>query len=229
MEKPPSSLNQVYHPPAKGARWQQLLSLVLGASLAIAVMFVLPFTQAMKPPGDQIKAAQEVTLHTPPPPPPKDKQEPPPPEESTTIEALEPSLEPLSQEIDLQPLDIALEPEMGDAIQGDFAFNFSVNGPVIAKFEVFELTDVDQPPRAVNRPSPVYPPSLSRAKIEGMAEIRFIVDEAGRPRNAEIIQATHPAFGTAAMDAVNRSTFTPSQKNGKAVAVWVQIPFRFAP
>lgn len=86
-----------------------------------------------------------------------------------------------------------------------------------------------QPPKALNTPAPVYPASAKEAKIEGVAVVETVIDEAGR--------VTHPKIkGTsgdkdldkAAIDAVSAWTFKPATLDGKPVEVYYTLTIRFA-
>jgi protein TonB len=231
MSAPPSLNRKIYQPPRPAAGWRWV-SLAAGFVLACAVFLTLPLTQmfatAEKPPPP----IQTVAAFTPPEPPPPQPRpdEKPPPDRAAAADKPKPRLEKPQKPITLRQLEIALNPKMADAARGDFNFDFNMTaGPVISNFKVFELAEVDEPPIPIRTVKPKYPRSLNRSKIEGHAIIRFVVDEQGETRDARAVESTHPAFATAAIDAVNRSRFKPSKKGGATVAVWVQAPFRFKP
>lgn len=74
-----------------------------------------------------------------------------------------------------------------------------------------------------------YPPVLRDARVSGRVVIELIVDENGRPRpgSARVIEASHPAFGDAALRAVDRFRFRPARMGGTAVPVRVTIPIQW--
>jgi protein TonB len=229
MSERPSLNRNIYQPPRPAAGWRWV-SLSAGFVLACAVFLTLPLTQMFAKTGEPAPPMQTVAAFTPPePPPPQPKpKEQPPPDRAAAADKPKPRLEKPQKPITLRQLEIALNPQMADAIRGDFDFDFNMTaGPVISNFKVFELAEVDEPPVPVARVPAVYPRSLRRSRIDGQAVIRFIVDESGATRDARAIESTHPAFATAAIAAVNRSRFKPSKKGGKAVPVWVQAPYRF--
>jgi periplasmic protein TonB len=104
----------------------------------------------------------------------------------------------------------------------------SQNSPVGAESSIYNLKDLDTPPKAKSpRATPLYPFSLKKAGIQGEAIIRFVVDVSGSVRDVEVVSANHPAFGRAAADAVAKWRFQPGIKNGQPVNTRMQIPIGF--
>jgi len=93
-----------------------------------------------------------------------------------------------------------------------------------------ELIDVDVPPQLLNRVIPKYPESARAKGIEGVVYVKALVGTDGIVRTAEIMknEGGVPELGQSALEAAQASSFAPAKKDGKAVAVWVTIPFRFA-
>lgn len=96
--------------------------------------------------------------------------------------------------------------------------------------DVYVPLMVDEPPELLSAPPPVYPPLLRLAGISGRVRIEAVVDTAGRvePNSARIVDATDPAFGTAALASVRVALFRPARMYGRAVRVRVQLPVEFA-
>ena len=74
-----------------------------------------------------------------------------------------------------------------------------------------------------------YPSVLRDSRVSGRVVIELIVDENGRPRpgSARVVDASHPAFGEAALRAVDRFRFTPAKMMGTPVPVRVTIPIQW--
>jgi protein TonB len=74
-----------------------------------------------------------------------------------------------------------------------------------------------------------YPAVLRDARVSGRVLLEVIVDENGRPRpgSARVIEASHPAFGEAALRAVDRFRFRPAKIGGTPVPVRVTIPIQW--
>ncbi len=92
---------------------------------------------------------------------------------------------------------------------------------------VLTLAEVDVRPTPVKRVNPAYPIELRRAGESGEATIRFVVQADGRVTNTEVLKATHPAFGEAAVEAFQNWTFSPAKKGGTPVNVRVTMPLTF--
>lgn len=74
-----------------------------------------------------------------------------------------------------------------------------------------------------------YPPVLRDARVSGRVVIELVVDEEGVPieGSARVIEASHPAFGEAALRAVDRFRFSPAKIGSKAIPVVVTIPIQW--
>lgn len=74
-----------------------------------------------------------------------------------------------------------------------------------------------------------YPSILRDSRVSGRVVIELIVDANGRPRpgSARVVDASHPAFGEAALRAVDRFRFRPAMMGGTAVPVRVTIPIQW--
>jgi TonB family protein len=100
-----------------------------------------------------------------------------------------------------------------------------------------ELSDVDVPPELLNEAEVMrlmqraYPPLMRDAHVEGQAMVRFRVLPDGRvdAGSVSVEQATHDAFGIAAIRVAERMRFRPAQLDGDAVSAWVTLPLSFHP
>lgn len=74
-----------------------------------------------------------------------------------------------------------------------------------------------------------YPTIMRDSRTNGRVVIELIVDENGRVRenSARVVETTHPAFGDAALRAVQRFRFRPAKMGGVAVPVRVTIPINW--
>ena len=143
------------------------------------------------------------------------------------------------QAMSLQDMESLLSGSGGAA--GDFAQaldltgggRIGANGKLSAVDEqmdkAFSLAEIDQKPRAVFQPTPVYPSELRTRRLEGVATIIFLVDTAGKVANPRIEKSTHPAFEKPAIDAVKKWKFEPAIKGGERVACKMRVPIRFQP
>ena len=112
---------------------------------------------------------------------------------------------------------------------GDFAGDFSLFFPLEADGAlVFELSEVDEPPRVLVKLPPFYPLGARARGIEGVVELVFVVDVDGSVRNVQVV-SSYPGeiFVESAVSAVRRWKFEPGKKGGKPVVTRVRLPVRF--
>lgn len=73
-----------------------------------------------------------------------------------------------------------------------------------------------------------YPEAAKKAGVEGMALIRFKIDESGAVTEAEILKDPGEGCGAEALRVVETMPdWTPGTKDGKAVKVELTLPFQF--
>jgi TonB family protein len=101
---------------------------------------------------------------------------------------------------------------------------------VLDKMVAKEIHDVrDAMPKPLVGPAPEYPPPLRKAKTAGRAIIRFTISPRGRVLDATVKNATEPAFGTAALEAMRQWRFLPKIKDGQPISSTAEMPFSFTP
>ncbi|VGO21401.1 energy transducer TonB [Pontiella sulfatireligans] len=204
---------------------QQGASLGLGLVLVFAIFMLLPILQVItKPPSKDLTIRSvDTAVEPPPPPPPVEEEEPPEPEEQPPPP---PAVD--AQPLDLSQLELALNPGGGGFGGGDFAINLDgMTGGGEEVDAIFSLSDLDQKPRAVYQPTPVYPPELSRKSVQGTVYVLFIVDQTGRARDLKVQKSTHPAFNNPAIKAVKQWKFEPGKRKGKPVQFRMRVPITF--
>ena len=96
---------------------------------------------------------------------------------------------------------------------------------VLSPYDAWELNSVPIP---ILQGTPVYPPALLRAGVEGEAIMAFVIDATGGVREAKAVKSTHPEFEAAAIEAVKLWKFSPGEKGGKPVSTRVLVPIKFA-
>jgi protein TonB len=97
--------------------------------------------------------------------------------------------------------------------------------PVQNKFtftgEFLKTSEVDQPPKAYKLIGPRYPQVWSQARVNGEAQVAFIINAKGYTEQVQVVSANDEEFGAAARAAVAKWRFKAGRKNGKPVAVAV--------
>lgn len=198
-----------------------------GASLGVtlALFMILPVLQVItKPPTKDltIRTVDVASLEPPPPPPMEEPDEPEPDEEPPPPPAID------AQPLDLSQLELALNPGSGGFGGGDFAISLDgMTGGGEEVDAIFSLSDLDQKPRVVYQPAPIYPPELARKSMQGTVYVLFIVDKTGRTRELKVQKSTHPAFNEPALRAVKQWKFEPGKRKGQAVQFRMRVPITF--
>ncbi len=88
---------------------------------------------------------------------------------------------------------------------------------------------IEEPVKYLGGPLPEYPVALRQRGIEGMAVLRYIVDESGKPGlgTMRAIAASSQGFMGAAIAAVSKSNFRPARTAGCSVPMLVEQVVRF--
>ena len=89
------------------------------------------------------------------------------------------------------------------------------------------LQTLSQQPKALAQPMPRYPGRPGERGLTGMVAVSFFVDEEGRVRLPEVVEATAPEFGEAAMAAVAQWRYEPPRSNGRNVVARDHWEFKF--
>ena len=216
------AVNAVASKPFKSLA-KQLTYLGLGALVTLGVFMILPILQIITapPPKDlTVRSVMTASLDAPDPPQMDEEEPEPEPEE---VEPPPPQQNPLS----LSEMEIALAPGDG-GFGGDFTIDIgNVTGGSDEVDKIFSLSDLDQKPRAVYKPSPVYPKELARKGIQGTVYVIFVVDKTGRATNLKVQKSSHPALEKPALNAVKKWKFEPGKSKGKPVKFKMRVPITF--
>ncbi len=158
------------------------------------------------------------------------EQEAPPPEqeaaepEAPKREEAKPDLGPDLFQPDFAP-DFGGMGGVGDAIAIDLTGG--ANTAMKSDF-VFESYELDQAPRAVVKMPPVYPFKAREQGIEGVVQVKILVNEDGSVGEVLIMDARPPGtFEEAVLVSVPRWRFEPGVVGGKKVTSWVVTALHF--
>jgi protein TonB len=204
---------------------RQTTSVALGLGLTFCFFMLLPILQVITTPPTKdltIRSVDVANVPPPPPPPMEEEEEPEPEEQPPPPPAID------AQPLDLSQLELALNPGDGGFGGGDFSVNLDgVGGQGDDVDAIFSLSDLDQKPRVVYQPTPIYPPELARKGLQGTVYVLFVVDQNGRPQNLKVQKSTHPSFNNPALKAVKSWKFEPGKRKGKAVQFRMRVPITF--
>jgi TonB family protein len=92
-----------------------------------------------------------------------------------------------------------------------------------------DFVAVEHQPQPISghTPAPKYPEIAHRAGIEGTVWVKIWIDEEGNARKAVLLKSDAEILNQTSLDTAMKWKFKPAVLNGKPVAVWVSIPFKF--
>jgi len=82
-------------------------------------------------------------------------------------------------------------------------------------------------PRALETPDPEYSEEARKAKYQGTVVLWLIVGPDGKPRDIHVSRPLGMGLDQKAIEAVNRWRFEPAMKDGKPVAVQINVEVNF--
>ncbi len=82
-------------------------------------------------------------------------------------------------------------------------------------------------PGSVYAPSPEYSPEARKAKYEGTCVLWLIVDTDGHPHNIRVARTVGYGLDEKAIEAVKQWKFKPAMKDGRPVAVQINVEVHF--
>jgi periplasmic protein TonB len=91
---------------------------------------------------------------------------------------------------------------------------------------IYRIIDVQVPPVPIESPKPAYPPIAREAEITGRVVAEVLVTAEGAVAKVRVVSG-NKILADAAQETLYRWRFRPAQANGRAVAVWVEIPVNF--
>ena len=103
-------------------------------------------------------------------------------------------------------------------------------GPMLLSSDgVYSADLVQEAPELLSAPTPVYPPLLHQAGVQGRVMVAAVVDTLGRAESGSvrIVLSDNPGFDGAALATVRAARFRPARVYGRAVRVLVQVPVVF--
>jgi TonB family protein len=92
---------------------------------------------------------------------------------------------------------------------------------------VFKVGGGVSAPRALDTPDPDYSEEARKAKYQGVVVLWMIVGADGRPRDVKIARSLGMGLDQKAIEAVRRWKFEPALKDGKPVAVQINVEVNF--
>jgi periplasmic protein TonB len=92
---------------------------------------------------------------------------------------------------------------------------------------VFKVGGGVSAPRALFTPDPEYSEEARKAKYQGTVVLWLIVDQSGRPHDIKIARSLGMGLDQKAVEAVRQWKFEPAMKDGRPVAVQINVEVNF--
>ncbi|HMP90278.1 MAG TPA: energy transducer TonB [Kiritimatiellia bacterium] len=205
--------------------WQS----IIWATLVTALLFLaLPLLEKFTAPASPDVMTRPVdVIHLPPPPPP-----PPPvrPLEQEARQTPRPAMDRPPPKLQPLALSFSLGSAMG-GLKGDFFVDFAlggIEGDLDADSFVFEIADLDEPPRPRIQLPPAYPAQARIRRVQGHVDLMYIVSSEGLVTDVRVVDSHPPGiFDQAALQAVRRWQFQPGIRQGMAVTTRVEQRLSF--
>jgi len=89
---------------------------------------------------------------------------------------------------------------------------------------LYQLTET---PRFRRKVEPRYPSRPRQLGIEGVVLLQVLIDAQGSVREVRVLTSPDEELSSAAVTALRESTLSPGMVQGRAVPVWLKIPYRF--
>jgi periplasmic protein TonB len=90
-----------------------------------------------------------------------------------------------------------------------------------------EFVYYEEAPTLINMPAPLYPDLAREAGLEGTVKVQALIGKDGQVKDVKVVKSIQ-MLDDSAVQAVRRSSWKPALNNNKPVAVWVEVPVRFA-
>lgn len=216
----PSSI--VSNPPGWTIR-----SVLFALMMTGAVFVLLPLTEQMsRRPEPDLRIREVKTVRIPPPlkPPPAQAREKVRPAQNSN-----PLPEPVIQKTTaIQPsfkIPVDLQPGV-EKLRGNYENSFQIEGAQLVSgmaAGIFEIADLDRPPRPLVRVNPLYPPQARMRRVEGYVTVEFVVGINGEIQELDIIESEPgEVFVRAVERAVKGWRFEAGEIQGTAVPARVR-------
>jgi len=96
-------------------------------------------------------------------------------------------------------------------------------------YRPFSLPELDRMPKAISRPSPVFPQEWIRQGKTGGVSVEYFIDEDGRTRFPRVVGNPDELLAASAVAAVKTWTFEPPTRQGQRVLAQVGQEILFQP
>jgi TonB family protein len=112
---------------------------------------------------------------------------------------------------------------------GAFAVVFAASLPLrsVSDEPIWRVGHGVTAPRPTNHPDPEYSEEARRAGLQGKCVLSLVVNSEGKPEDIQVSRSLGMGLDEKSIEAVRNWTFEPARKNGKPVAVRINIVITF--
>ena len=93
--------------------------------------------------------------------------------------------------------------------------------------QIFTARAVTAKARILSKPEPTYTERARRYAVQGTVVIRCIFSSSGEVKNMRVVQKLPHGLTQRALDAAKQIKFSPAQKDGHAVSMYIQLEYNF--
>ncbi len=94
-----------------------------------------------------------------------------------------------------------------------------------------EEVELDEKPKPLNmdvlKKKIEYPQRARDAGIQGRVVLRVLIDKKGNYMKHKVVRSPHPWLSESGTAHIHLLKFSPGIKDGKAIPVWVTVPFDY--
>ena len=202
-------------------------SVVLAGAVTLGLYLMLPWLERLSAPPEPVAALRTVdTARLPPPPALRIERD----ARTEAPKPPQPELEEMRRRLAPMRASMNLSMAIGE-VGGDFGVDFGLSAEALGEQVqqlVFEIGELDEPPRPLARLDPIYPPQARMRKIEGNVVVEFVVGVDGMVTGVRVLTAQPgELFVSSAVRAIERWRFVPGTRRGEAVAARVRQRVEF--
>lgn len=202
-----------------------LIAVVGGVIVTALILLVLPLTQWLSQfhRGDQTAHSIEIVREPP------EALIPEPPDPKVEDEKEEPpELEDSLQEMDLNQLELALRPGMGDMNAGSLGVDgFALSADIDSEMQLFEVNELDRVPSKVSAPKFMMPRELKESGARGLVELIVRISPQGKVKVLDVYRSDDSSLVPFARKYAEKIVFESPTKNGVPVAAKYVLPLRY--
>tara|TARA_B100000212_G_scaffold341812_1_gene326189 strand:+ start:266 stop:976 length:711 start_codon:yes stop_codon:yes gene_type:complete len=191
--------------------------------LATVLFLIIPMTQMLDSPDRADITLREMNLAELVPPRPQLTRDPIEPKNEVRLPELQESF----QELNLNELELSLNPGIGDALaMGVGSISLEEQVDILEQIQqVFQFSDLESIPSMIASPRFDYPQSLIRQGIrKGTVDLLIRIDKKGNASVLQVVSSPHNELTRVAKRLVERSRFTTPKIDGVPVTVDGNLP-----